>query len=87
MQEFKAYSSSVMIRHTKIKNHPGLVRDTKTKAIVNVDSTAFEIYKSERNFRKEIKEKTYEAEQDINTIKNDLNEIKTILLQLLQKNR
>jgi len=76
-----------MIRHTKVKNHPGLVRDSKTKAIVNVDSAAFEIYKSERNFRKEIKEKTYEVEHDINTIKNELNEIKTILLQFIEKNR
>jgi hypothetical protein len=63
----------------KVNNHPGLVRDLKTKAIVNTDQTAYEVYLSERDFRNQIKQTQTVINQDINMLKTDIQEIKTLL--------
>lgn len=77
-----------MIKETaKVKNYPDLVRDTKTKAIVSVDTVAFQTYHKERQFRKEIKLKTSDVEQDINILKSELSDIKKLLITLIDKTK
>lgn len=77
-----------MIKETaKVKNYPDLVRDTKTKAIVNIDTASFETYHNERQFRKEIKLKASDVEQDINILKSELSDIKKLLITLIDKTK
>ena len=62
-----------------VEGHPNLYRDSKTNAIINTDKTAYNSYlKSLSNKEKEKKE--------IEEMKNELSEIKTLLYQLLEKN-
>jgi hypothetical protein len=62
-----------------VEGHPNLYRDSKTNAIINTDKTAYNSYlKSLSSKEKEKKE--------IEEMKNELGEIKTLLYQLLEKN-
>jgi hypothetical protein len=62
-----------------VEGHPNLYRDSKTNAIINTDKTAYNSYlKSLSSKEKEKKE--------IEEMKNELSEIKTLLYQLLEKN-
>ena len=58
-----------------VEGHKNLFRDEKTGAIVNCDNTGYSDYVSQR--RRKLDEK---AELDI--MKNDINEIKTLLKEL-----
>ena len=61
-----------------VEGHKNLFRDEKTGAIVNCDNTGFSDYMSQR--RKQLDEK---AELDI--MKNDINEIKSLLKDLTSR--
>ena len=58
-----------------VEGHKNLFRDENTGAIVNCDNTGFSDYMSQR--RRQLDEK---AELDI--MKNDINEIKSLLKEL-----
>lgn len=65
----------------KVKDYPGLVRDPESKAIINVDQSAYLKYKSERNIQNKITSITSE----INDLKQSMNEIKNLISQILQR--
>lgn len=65
----------------KVKDYPGLVRDPTSKAIINVDQTAYLKYKSEKNIQNKITNMTCE----INDLKQSMNEIKDLISQILQR--
>jgi cell shape-determining protein MreC len=75
----------------KVKDHPGLVKDSYSGAILNVDKRAAEEYHRQKNMLNtnnknkeeiaEIKEKLGE----IDSLKNDMNEIKSLLNKLVDK--
>jgi|TARA_B110000211_G_scaffold234896_1_gene307176 hypothetical protein len=64
----------------KIKNIDDYARDSNTDAILSVSTTALARYKKNKEKNKEYQT----AIDDINNIKSDLNEIKSILLHLVQ---
>jgi len=64
-----------------IKDKPNLVRDTKSGAIFNIDSAAFNLHKKE----KESKEQIERNSKEINIMKNDVLEIKNMLKELLER--
>lgn len=64
--------------YIKVKDHPNLVRDKKSNAIINVDDNGFNKYKKERD---EILRKEKEHEQ----MKNDITSIKELLSKLLEQ--
>lgn len=64
----------------KIKDHDNLVRDTDSNAVINNDLTALENYRERRKARREMV-------NDVDNLKNDVQEIKELLKQLLEKNR
>lgn len=66
-------------RFVKIENHPSLVRDMQTKAILNVNKEAYEGFKRDRANRHKIQETVAEVE----TLKTDMEEIKKLLKELL----
>lgn len=64
----------------KVKNCPGLVRDTFSKAIISEDTDAYKAYMQEKRLRETVSN----VQQDVQNLKNDLADIKSCLNQLLQ---
>ena len=66
---------------TKVKDAPGLVRDMSNQAVLNTDISALEAYKRKRNKQQEIDE----VISDINNMKSDIDQIKSLMQRLLDK--
>ena len=60
----------------KVEGHDGLVRDQKTGAILNLDDSAIEARRKSKHLGS--------ALDDINMLKNEVSEIKTLLRELIQ---
>jgi hypothetical protein len=67
-----------MPRKKKVENLPGFEKDTATNAVINTNSTAFSNRREQRSI---MKSKDAELEQ----MKKDLEEIKTLLKKLGKK--
>lgn len=65
----------------KVKDAPGLVRDMGTQAVLNTDMSALEAYRRKRNKQQEIDE----VISDINNMKSDIDQIKSLMQRLLEK--
>lgn len=66
---------------TKVKNNPGLVKDTNTTAILSVDNDGLKAYKLQRE---RIRQNNGMLD-DINNIKQELIELRGILKQISLK--
>ena len=62
--------------YLKVEGHDGLVRDQKTCAILNLDDSAIEARRKSKHLGS--------ALDDINMLKNEVSEIKTLLRELIQ---
>jgi hypothetical protein len=71
-----------MRQYLKIVGHDELRRDAESMGIVNTDREALHKYREEREFKRQLAKVVIEHEQ----IKNELGEIKQLLL-LLTKQR
>ena len=58
------------------------VRDTLSKAVLNTDINALEQYKISRNQRLQEKEVLQNCVADINTLKEDMRDIKNLLIKM-----
>ena len=65
----------------KVKEHNNLVKDVKTKAILNTDINSYREAKKRRMESITLQSLT----NDVNTIKNEFEEIKTLLKQIVKK--
>lgn len=65
----------------KVEDHPNLVRDSKSKAIINIDEASFNKYKSEKQLQK----KVINMSEEINDLKSSVEEIKSLLTQISQR--
>lgn len=65
-------------RFVKIQDHEELVRDNNSSAVLNVDNQALEQYKARRR-------KQREKNEEIENLKQDVSEIKSLLYKLLEK--
>jgi len=65
----------------KVKNHTHLVRDSKTKAVLNTDLIRLRKRNEKRNSIVTLDSLT----QEVNIIKNDFQEIKSLLKQIVSK--
>lgn len=68
-----------------IESKPGLVRDMSSGAILNTNQTDYENYMNRKAQLEATKLKEAEREEEINKLKNDVSEIKQMLIQLLNK--
>ena len=69
-----------------VKGNSDLVRDPNTDQIINTNKNAYEQYLARRKKRKLEKEKSLSVEQDLATLKNEMNEIKSLLKELVNGN-
>lgn len=60
----------------RVKGHPNLYRDEKTNAIINCDSQGYNEYMTSLNNR-------VVQKQEIENIKKDIQEIKSLLQELI----
>ncbi len=67
----------------KVAGHEGLVRDTSTGAILNTNLTDYENYIKQREAALQRNRQITEQSEEINNIKNELSEIKSLLTKLL----
>ncbi len=65
----------------RVHGEPHLVRDTKSKAILNVNAEALTAYRKQREQRKKLKEMMESHER----IKAELDDVKAILHTILEK--
>ena len=72
-----------MSNYIPVEGNSDLVRDPKTNQIINTNSSAYEQYISQRKRRKLEKEKSLSVEQDLASLKNEMNEIKSLLKELV----
>lgn len=67
-----------MSNHIPVSDHPNLVRDKSSKAIINTDTNAFQQYL-------EAKATRLSKEQKIENLEKDVKDMKKILEQILEK--
>lgn len=70
-----------------IKNHTDLVRDMESKAILNTNRGEYENYLIRRQKKQEQQRLLENQEALINTLKNEVDELKSLVQMLLQKDR
>lgn len=68
-----------MDRYVRVENHPNLVRDRETGALLNINIE--EITK-----KRQQKMLARQQAAEINELKNEVGELKSLLRQLLEKN-
>ena len=66
----------------KVKGHSNLIRDENSNAILNTNSSEYDNYLSHRAKRKQGTERIDNMENDLKSLKDDINEIKTLLKAL-----
>ena len=66
-----------------MEGHKDLARDPETGAIVNVNTLEYTQYLSRRDVKTEKNQKVQTMEEDLANVKSELNEIKSLLKELL----
>lgn len=66
-----------------VEGHSNLLRDPDTDSIVNIDSLGYERYIARREAKNKKNQKVQNIEQEVASMKEDINEIKTLLKELL----
>ena len=68
----------------KVKGHADLIRDPVTNAIINTNKSKYEEYISRRELKKNETQKVQDLEDELSCIKDDLNEIKSLLKEIIK---
>ena len=66
----------------KVDGHSNLIRDENTNAILNTNSVEYNNYLSLRAKKRQGSERIDNMENDLKSLKDDINEIKTLLRAL-----
>ena len=72
-----------MKEYIKVSGHNGLVRDPKTNSIINTNMSEYNEYISMREAKNKENEKVEKIESEVTDIKNDIDEIKLLLKELI----
>lgn len=70
------------MEEVKVKGYSNLVRDPLTNAIINTNTTAYEEYITRRQSKEKENQKVENLESELAMMKEDLNEIKSLLRRL-----
>ena len=72
-------------RFLKVEGNEDLVRDTSSNAIINRNKTAYEVAKKRAEETQRQRDEIRTALREINSLKSDMHEIKTMIVQLVGK--
>ena len=70
------------MNHSNVEGHADLIRDNSTGAILNNDTSQYNQYLALRAKRKQGTDRIDNMENDLKNLKDDINEIKTLLRTL-----
>ena len=76
----------MMSEYIKVQGHASLVRDTRTNAVINKDKNAYSIAKRRAEEAQRQRDEIRGASREINNLKCEMHEIKSMLKTLLDKN-
>ena len=66
-----------------VKGHADLLRDPNTNSIINSNDSDHAKYIARRNAKLELSQQTENIEQDLANLKSEMNEIKSLLKELV----
>jgi len=69
----------------RVADHPNLVRDRQSNAVLDIDEEAFTKYQAQKAERLNQKVKIQEFEQKLNRVESELSDIKSLLVKILEK--
>lgn len=73
--------------YIRVEGSKSLMRDPYSGAIVNVDDDGYKNYIALKQANDRKRQEQQELQTEIDNIKSDVNEIKSLLLELLQRNK
>ena len=68
-----------MVHRLQVEGYKTLVRETSSSGIINTDVTAYEVYMKRIKARHESSDKIRVLVKEINTLKTELREIKSLI--------
>ena len=74
-----------MTDYLKVEGHEHLIRDMGSKAIINTNKFAYTAAVERSRNAQKAKDELRDATREINTLKCEMLEIKSLLLQLVEK--
>ena len=75
------------MKRSKIEGHPDLIRDMNTNAILNTNQNGYENYLLMVEAKQKEKNKVEDLERNLDTIKEEINQVKSLLQELLNASR
>lgn len=72
------------VNHLKVEGHPSLERDVSSNAIINNNTRDFEAFKRRKETQLRQQSQIQDQVDQIESLKNELSEIKDILKALLK---
>ena len=69
--------------YLKVEGHGELYRDSTTNSIVNRNTSDYNTYMSQKKMRDNENQKVDSMEQNLSDLKNEINEIKSLLKDLV----
>lgn len=71
------------MKYSKVNGHSNLIRDEETKAIINTNMSDYNAYITQKRMKEKENQKLQNLEEDFVNMKEDLNEIKSLLRSLI----
>lgn len=71
------------MNYLKVEGYTHLMRDEKTNSIVNTNMSEYQEYVSRRNAKNEENQKVQNIEEELASMKDDIDEIKMLLRSLV----
>ena len=69
--------------YIKVKDNENFVRDSKSNCIINRNKSEYDEYLARRKSKQSEKNKVENLEKDMDTLKNELSEIKSLLKEII----
>ena len=70
----------------KVKDHQNLLRDPLSNGIINTNKSEYDEYMARRDAAKKAKDSELTMKEDLDNLKGEINEIKSLLKELVHGN-
>jgi hypothetical protein len=70
------------MNYSRVQGYEHLIRDETTKSIININVSEYENYMQMKTIKEKETQKIQKIEDDLGSLKNDIDEIKNLLRNL-----